>query len=97
MLKEEYTSNEIFSNIQNIDAVFDGHTHAIYNTTTKDRSNKDIAITQTGTKLAHIGQLIIKQDETLLSENINEIQKPDDRTRQLKLIEVMIKDWLIKM
>ena len=48
---EQYTSNILLSKIQNIDAVLDGHTHQIYNTTSKDMDNKDIHITQTGTKL----------------------------------------------
>jgi len=80
MNKEEYTSNEILSKVQNIDAVFDGHTHDAYNTTSKDKSNKDIPITQTGTKLAHIGQLIIKQDGKLLTENIAKVPEPTDKT-----------------
>ena len=57
---EEYTSNNILSNLQNVDAVLDGHTHKVYNTTSKDTNNKDIHITQTGTKLENIGQLTIK-------------------------------------
>ena len=38
--------NEILSNVQNIDAVFDGHTHDEYNTTTKDNTNKDIPLSK---------------------------------------------------
>lgn len=71
---EQYTSNILLSKIQNIDAVLDGHTHQIYNTTSKDMDNKDIHITQTGTKLQSIGKLIIKQDGTIESENIKIFQ-----------------------
>jgi 2',3'-cyclic-nucleotide 2'-phosphodiesterase (5'-nucleotidase family) len=77
--------NEILSNVQNIDAVFDGHTHAKYNTTTKDKSNKDIPITQAGTKLSYIGQLIIKQNGTLLTENIAKVPEPKDKTDVLEI------------
>ena len=55
---EEFTSNEIVSKIQNVDVVLDGHTHLVYNTTSKDKNGKDIYFTQTGTKLANIGQVI---------------------------------------
>ena len=49
---EEYISKDILSNIHNVDAVLDGHTHKVYNTTSKDKTNKDIHIT---TKLANVG------------------------------------------
>ena len=77
---EEYTSNDILSNLNGVDAVLDGHTHKVYNTTSKDKENKDIHIAQTGTKLANIGQLIIKGDGTILSENIAEVPEPDGIT-----------------
>ena len=77
---EEYTSNDILSNLNGVDAVLDGHTHKVYNTTSKDKENKDIHIAQTGTKLANIGQLIIKEDGTILSENIAEVPEPDGIT-----------------
>jgi 2',3'-cyclic-nucleotide 2'-phosphodiesterase (5'-nucleotidase family) len=85
MNKEEYTSNEILSNVQNIDAVFDGHTHDVYNTSSKDKSNKNIPVTQAGTKLAYIGQLIIKQDGTLLTENIAKVPEPEDQTNAIQI------------
>ena len=77
---EEYTSNDILSNLNGVDAVLDGHTHKVYNTISKDKENKDIHIAQTGTKLANIGQLIIKEDGTILSENIAEVPEPDGIT-----------------
>ena len=85
MNKEAYTSNEILSNVQNIDAVFDGHTHEAYNTSSKDKSNKNIPVTQAGTKLAYIGQLIIKQDGTLLNENIAKVPEPEDQTNAIQI------------
>ena len=75
---EEYTSNNILSNLQNVDAVLDGHTHKVYNTTSKDTNNKDIHITQTGTKLENIGQLTIKEDGTILSNIIAKVPDPED-------------------
>ena len=77
---EQYTSNELLSKLTRVDAVFDGHSHLVYNTTTKDKENNDILITQTGTKLQSIGQLIIKSDGSLLAETINEVPEPDNLT-----------------
>ena len=45
---EQYTSNGLLSKLENVDAVLDGHTHVIYNKTTKDKNNYDIHISQTG-------------------------------------------------
>ena len=82
---EQYTSNEVLSKLENVDAVLDGHTHIVYNTTTKDKNNKDIHITQTGTKLQSIGKLIIKNDGTISSEIIQAIPEPSDTTNATKL------------
>ena len=94
MNEEEYTSNEILSHLNGVNAVFDGHTHKIYNTTTKDKDNKDIHITQTGTKLANIGQLIIKEDGTILSENIAEVPEPDDKSGAMQVTRSKSTRWV---
>ena len=75
---EAYTSNDLLANLKGVDAVFDGHTHKVYNVTSNDKEKKAIHITQTGTKLETIGQLIIKADGTLIAETISEVPKPDD-------------------
>jgi 2',3'-cyclic-nucleotide 2'-phosphodiesterase (5'-nucleotidase family) len=91
---EEYTSNGILSNIENVDAVLDGHTHKVYNTTSKDKTNKDILISQTGTKLANIGKLVIKTDGTITSENINEVPEPEDKTGAKKINRGKADRWV---
>ena len=91
---EEYTSNDILSHLNGVDAVFDGHTHKVYNTTSKDKDNKDIHITQTGTKLANIGQLIIKTDGTILSENIAEVPEPSDKTGAKQITRSKVDRWV---
>ena len=80
MTSEEYTSEGLLSKLENVDAVFDGHTHKIYNTTIPDKNKKEIHITQTGTKLNRIGKLIIKPDGKIISENIEVIPEPKDKT-----------------
>ena len=93
---EEYTSNDILSNLNGVDAVLDGHTHKVYNTTSKDKENKDIHIAQTGTKLANIGQLIIKGDGTILSENIAEVPEPDGITGVKQVYRSKANRWVDK-
>ena len=74
---EAYTSNDLLANLKGVDAVFDGHTHKVYNVTSNDKEKKAIHITQTGTKLETLGQLIIKTDGSLIAETILEVPKPD--------------------
>ena len=93
---EQYTSNELLSKIKNVDAVLDGHTHKIYNTTSKDMDNKDIHISQTGTKLQSIGKLIIKNDGTIKSENIQVVPEPSDKTNATKLTRGKNEVWVNK-
>ena len=76
---EDYTSNGLLSNLENVDSVLDGHTYRIYNTTSKDKNNKDIPISQTGTKLQSIGKLIIKSNGSLENEIIVNITEPLDK------------------
>ena len=73
---EKYTTNALISHISGIDAVIDGHTHKIYNTTTKDKEGKDIVLAQTGTKFTHLGVIKINKDG-IISEMLSEIPKPE--------------------
>ena len=93
---EQYTSDGLLSKIKNVDAVLDGHTHLIYNTTSKDMNNKDIHISQTGTKLQSIGKLIIKNDGTIASEIIQDIPEPSDTTNAIKLTRGNKEIWVNK-
>ena len=69
----EYTSKGLLENLSGVNAIIDGHTHLVYNSTWKDKEGKDIYISQTGTKLANVGKITIKKDGTITSEMINEI------------------------
>ena len=83
MNTELYTSDYLLSKIEGVNAILDGHTHAIYNKTLKDKNNNDIYIAQGGTKLEAIGKLILKKDGTISSEIITEIPEPDDKTMSI--------------
>ena len=82
---EEYTSEGVLSNLKNVTAVLDGHTHRIYNVTSKDIQGKDIHITQTGTKLQNIGKLILKSDGSITSETIADVPEPSNKTSAIKI------------
>ena len=60
--KTEFNTEDLIFNLEGVDAILDGHTHAIYNTTSKDKKGKDIQINQVGTSLQGIGPLIIKEN-----------------------------------
>ena len=75
-----FTSEGLVSKLTGVNAVLDGHTHAVYNTNSKDKNGNNVYITQTGTKLEHIGQLIIKKDGTITTQNIDEVPEPEDQT-----------------
>ena len=73
---EQYTSDGLLSKLEGVHAVFDGHTHSVYNVKAKDKTNAEIPIAQTGTKLESIGKLIIKTDGTIETEIIKEVPEP---------------------
>ena len=83
---EDYTSDLLLKNLEGVDIVLDGHTHLVYNTTSKDKTNKDIHITQSGTKLQSIGLLILKNDGSIISENIDKVPAPED-TEKSRIIK----------
>ena len=93
---EQYTSNGLLSNLEGVDAVLDGHTHLVYNTTSKDKSNTDIHISQTGTKLQSIGKLIFKTDGTILSETISNVPEPSNKEGALSVTRSNANRWVKK-
>ena len=96
MKEEQYTSDGLLSKLENVDAVLDGHTHRVYNITTKDKNSKDIHISQAGTKLKNIGKLIIKKDGTISSEMISEIPEPIDKSKAIKIKRGKKEFWVDK-
>ena len=96
MKEEQYTSDFLLSKLKNVDAILDGHTHKIYNITSKDSEEKDIYIAQTGTKLQSIGKLIIKTDNTIHSEIISEIPEPSDKDNAINIFRGKANRWVDK-
>ena len=96
MKEEKYTSDDLLSKLENVDAILDGHTHKIYNVTSKDKNGKDIYIAQTGTKLQSIGKLIIKTDGTFTSEIISEVPEPNNKTNATTIFRNKANRWVNK-
>ena len=79
----EFTSDGLLANLEGVDAMLDGHTHLVYNQTSKDKNGKDIPLTQTGTKLKNIGVLKITTNGIITSELINKVPQPENETNAL--------------
>ncbi len=55
-----YSSVNVIQNTTGIDVVLDAHTHSVIpGSVYQNKDGKDVLLTSTGTKLAHIGQLVI--------------------------------------
>ena len=59
---EHYSSSAIVGRLNGLDAVIDGHSHEVYETSIPDRDGKMVPIAQTGTKLTNIGRMTIYKD-----------------------------------
>ena len=64
-------SHLVVANTTGIDIVLDGHSHAvIVADTVLNKAGKPVVVTQTGTKFAHIGKLLITPDGKMTTELI---------------------------
>lgn len=69
--KYHVTSHSLIKATNGIDALLDGHTHSVVpQLKVKNKDGKPTIITQTGTRFANVGKLIIKKDGTLHTELI---------------------------
>lgn len=92
----EYTSDGFLAHIEGADAMLDGHTHRVYNQTSKDKNGKDIPLCQTGTKLANIGVLKIAADGKITSELISKVPEPEDKANAMSVKRNDIDRWVDK-
>lgn len=76
----EFPTENLISNLEGVDAILDGHSHVIYNTTTKDKNWNNIPISQVGTNLQAVGTLILKNDGNITSEILSEIPEPKNKS-----------------
>ena len=85
MFLEDFSSDDLVAHLENVDVVLDGHSHQVYTTTSEDKNGKNIYMVQAGTKLANIGQIIIKSDGTITTEIITEVPQPTHGTEYITI------------
>ena len=69
-ITEEWTSAALIASTTGIDAVIDGHSHEVYQQQAANRDGQLIPLTQTGTKLASLGCLILDPDTGEISTQL---------------------------
>lgn len=75
---QKYSSKQIIANITNVDAFIDGNSEEeIENEIVKDKNDKDVILTQAGSKLKNIGQLTIYSDGSISTKMIKKVNKSD--------------------
>ncbi len=81
----KWSSGAIAAHTYNIDAVIDGHSHEQYEPPHKviNSIGKEVLVTQTGTKLQALGQLVIQEDGTLSSTLIKKLPAADSKVTAL--------------
>ncbi len=85
---EPYDAISLIHNTSGIDAVLDGHAHAvIIGDYYPDKDGKDVLLSSVGTKLQNLGELIIGKDGTLSTVLISKSAKQDEEILK-KLEEV---------
>ena len=81
----KWSSGGIAAHTYNIDAVIDGHSHEQYEPPHKviNSIGKEVLVTQTGTKLQALGQLVIQEDGRLSSTLIKTLPAADPKVTAL--------------
>ena len=73
-----FTSYAIAQNTTGVDAILDGHSHSeIPSRIVQNKNGEDTIIAQTGTKLSHIGQLVISTNGYISVGYISDYEKKD--------------------
>ncbi len=76
-----WSSDAVVAATDGIDAVIDGHSHeAVSSKKVRNQKGEEVLISQTGTKLSHIGKMTIEPDGTIRSELISEV--PADQSER---------------
>lgn len=74
-----YKSENVIANTTGIDAMIDGHSHhVVTEKTVKAKDGKDVILTQTGTGLEYIGEIIISSDGKITSTLIKDYTAKDE-------------------
>ncbi|MDD3169368.1 MAG: 5'-nucleotidase C-terminal domain-containing protein, partial [Eubacteriales bacterium] len=87
-----WRSTDVIAKTNGIDAFIDGHSHStVESDAVKNKDGEDVLLTQTGTKLAAIGRMVIEADGDISAKLITEYAKQDAST--LEFIADIEKDF----
>lgn len=76
-----WRSTDVIANTTGIDAFIDGHSHStVESQLVENAKDEKVLLTQTGTKLAGIGQMVIKTDGSITSKLVKGYDKQDTAT-----------------
>ena len=89
---QAYRSNEVVAHLTGLDAVIDGHSHNIYNTTAADAEGKEIPLVQTGAYFKNVGKMILHPEGTIDVDLMEEIPAPQDWMEGIEAVTVTRKD-----
>ena len=79
-VSEVWSSPAVIANTTGIDLFIDGHSHEAYQTTVANRDGEEVPLTQTGSKLSAIGQVVIDPAADTITCSLvtaDEIGQPD--------------------
>lgn len=80
---EPYTSRQLIKNTEGLDALIDGHSHeTVEGETVKDKSGRDVVLTQTGSYFTAIGKMTINGG-SVRTELIKEYPYYDEEVRTI--------------
>ena len=72
-ITQKWSSANVIANTTGIDACIDGHSHeTVPSENVKNKNGQNVVLTQTGTKLNHIGKLTISADGSIRTELISD-------------------------
>ena len=79
-----WTSREVIAKTSGIDAFIDGHSHStVASETVKNKDGKDVVLSQTGSKLKAIGELIITPDGKISTSLITDYTAKEAKVQSL--------------
>ena len=79
-----WTSREVIANTTGLNAFIDGHSHStVASEAVKDKDGKEVTLSQTGPKLAAIGELIITADGKISTSLVTDYAAKDEKTASL--------------
>lgn len=79
-----YRSTDLIAQTTGIDVVLDGHSHStVASEQVKNAAGEDVLLSQTGTKLANLGKLVISKDGKFTTELIKDYDKKDEATAEV--------------